>query len=71
MQYIGGAKPVVQEAPAPPNSIVFVQNLLRETTQMMLHVLFNQFPGLKEVRMVEAKPKISPQNPMVITDAKK
>ncbi|GAB4829918.1 hypothetical protein Ancab_019564 [Ancistrocladus abbreviatus] len=94
MQYISGAKPVVQEAPAPPNSILFIQNLPHETNQMMLQMLFNQFPGLKEVRMVEAKPgiafveygdemqstvamqrlqgfKISPQNPMVITYAKK
>lgn len=61
---------------------------------MMLQVLFCQYPGFKEVRMVEAKPgiafveyenemqshyamqglqgfKISPENPMLITYAKK
>lgn len=61
---------------------------------MMLEVLFKQYPGFREVRMIEAKPgiafvefeddiqssvamqalqgfKITPQNPMAITYAKK
>ncbi|GMH20444.1 hypothetical protein Nepgr_022285 [Nepenthes gracilis] len=94
MQYMGGARVAVQEAPAPPNNILFVQNLPHETTPMMLQMLFSQYQGFKEVRMVEAKPgisfveyademqstvamqglqgfKISSQNPMVITYAKK
>lgn len=60
----------------------------------MLEMLFQQYPGFKEVRMIEAKPgiafvefeddvqssmamqalqgfKITPQNPMAITFAKK
>lgn len=87
-------KPIVPEAPASPNSILFVQNLPHEANSMMLQMLFQQFPGFKEVRMIEAKPgiafveygdemqattalsalqnfKITPQNPMQITYAKK
>lgn len=82
-----------QEAVA-PNNILFIQNLPHETTSMMLQVLFEQYPGFREVRMIEAKPgiafvefeddvqssmamqalqgfKITPQNPMSITFAKK
>ncbi|GAV66964.1 RRM_1 domain-containing protein/RRM_5 domain-containing protein [Cephalotus follicularis] len=57
--YPGGAKSMIPEAPAPPNNILFVQNLPHETTPMMLQMLFCQFPGFKEVRMVEAKPGIA------------
>lgn len=57
--YPGGVRPVVPEAPAPPNNILFVQNLPHETTPMMLQMLFCQYPGFKEVRMVEAKPGIA------------
>uniref|UniRef100_A0A0D6R2Y2 RRM domain-containing protein n=1 Tax=Araucaria cunninghamii TaxID=56994 RepID=A0A0D6R2Y2_ARACU len=87
-------KPGSQEPPAPPNNILFIQNLPHETTTMMLQMLFQQYPGFKEVRMIEAKPgiafveytdemqssvamqalqgfKITPQNPMLITYAKK
>ncbi|KAK4775174.1 hypothetical protein SAY86_010109 [Trapa natans] len=90
--YPGGPK--LPEAPAPPNNILFVQNLPHETTPMMLQMLFLQYPGFKEVRMVETKPgiafveyademqstvamqalqgfKLTPQNPMLITYAKK
>ncbi|KAJ7551803.1 hypothetical protein O6H91_06G029200 [Diphasiastrum complanatum] len=52
-------RPVLPEAPAPPNSILFVQNLPHETNSMMLQMLFQQFPGFKEVRMIEAKPGIA------------
>ncbi|KAK4282514.1 hypothetical protein QN277_013879 [Acacia crassicarpa] len=94
ISYPGGAKSMAPEAPAPPNNILFVQNLPTETTPMMLQMLFLQYPGFKEVRMVETKPgiafveygdemqstvamqalqgfKITPQNPMLITYAKK
>ncbi|KAJ8749553.1 hypothetical protein K2173_026202 [Erythroxylum novogranatense] len=57
--YPGGAKSMVPEAPAPPNNILFIQNLPNETTPMMLQMLFQQYPGFKEVRMVEAKPGIA------------
>ncbi|KAL3644756.1 U1 small nuclear ribonucleoprotein A [Castilleja foliolosa] len=84
----------VPEGPAPPNNILFIQNLPHQTTSMMLQMLFSQCPGFKEVRMIEAKPgiafveyenemqstvamqglqgfKITDDNPMVITYAKK
>ena len=57
--YPGGVKSMVPEAPAPPNNILFVQNLPQETTPMMLQMLFCQYPGFKEVRMVETKPGIA------------
>ncbi|KAK4355957.1 hypothetical protein RND71_024928 [Anisodus tanguticus] len=86
-------KPSAQEV-SEPNNILFIQNLPHETTSMMLEVLFKQYPGFREVRMIEAKPgiafvefdddvqssvamqalqgfKITPQNPMAITYAKK
>ncbi|KAL3517427.1 hypothetical protein ACH5RR_020016 [Cinchona calisaya] len=47
------------EAPAPPNNILFIQNLPQQTTPMMLQMLFCQYAGFKEVRMVEAKPGIA------------
>ncbi|XP_073023513.1 U2 small nuclear ribonucleoprotein B'' 2-like isoform X2 [Primulina eburnea] len=87
-------KPVTQEAAMEPNHILFIQNLPYETNIMMLELLFKQYPGFREVRMVEAKPgiafvefdddsqssvamqdlqgfKITAQNPMAITFAKK
>ncbi|GMN37971.1 hypothetical protein TIFTF001_007249 [Ficus carica] len=57
--YAGGVKSVVPEAPAPPNNILFVQNLPHDATPMMLQMLFCQFAGFKEVRMVETKPGIA------------
>ncbi|KAL5974717.1 hypothetical protein ACLOJK_031387 [Asimina triloba] len=86
-------KPGADEAAA-PNNILFIQNLPHETQSRMLQMLFEQYPGFKEVRMIEAKPgiafvefgddvqasiamqalqgfKITPQNPMSITYAKK
>lgn len=36
----------------PPNQILFLTNLPDETNEMMLSMLFNQFPGFKEVRLV-------------------
>ncbi|KAL9260433.1 U1 small nuclear ribonucleoprotein A-like protein [Drosera capensis] len=59
MPYMVGAKPVVQEAPLTPNSILFVQNLPHETTPTILQMLFSHYEGFKEVRMVEAKPGIA------------
>lgn len=94
LPYPGGAKSMLQEQPALPNSILFVQNLPNEATAMMLQMLFCQYSGFKEVRMIDAKPgiafveygdemqasvamqalqgfKVAPQNPMVISYAKK
>ncbi|KAI8466657.1 MAG: hypothetical protein J3K34DRAFT_433025 [Monoraphidium minutum] len=56
------AAPGARAAPdgaAPPNKILFVQNLPEATTGQMLGMLFQQFPGFREVRMVEARPGIA------------
>lgn len=44
---------------APPNKILFVQNLPEATNDIMLSMLFQQFPGYREVRMVDARPGIA------------
>ncbi|KAL1827263.1 hypothetical protein DCAR_0206413 [Daucus carota subsp. sativus] len=87
-------KPGAQDTATAPNNILFIQNLPHETTDIMLEVLFKQYPGFREVRMIDAKPgiafiefedenqslvamealqgfKVTPQNPMAITYAKK
>lgn len=46
-------------APEQPNSILFLTNLPMETTEMMLSMLFNQFPGFKEVRLVPGRSDIA------------
>ena len=38
---------------APPNQILFLTNLPSETNEMMLSMLFNQFPGFKEVSIYQ------------------
>ncbi|XP_071996530.1 U2 small nuclear ribonucleoprotein B'' [Engystomops pustulosus] len=43
----------------PPNYILFLNNLPEETNEMMLSMLFNQFPGFKEVRLVPGRHDIS------------
>ncbi|ESQ36216.1 hypothetical protein EUTSA_v10009693mg, partial [Eutrema salsugineum] len=78
----------------PSNNILFIHNLPVEMTSMMLQLIFEQCPGFKEIRMIQAKPgiafvehendvqssmaiqalqglKITPQNPMVVSFAKK
>ena len=40
---------------APPNQILFLTNLPTETNEMMLSMLFNQFPGFKEVIIILLK----------------
>ena len=53
------ALPPTRETAAPPNKILFVQGLPEASNADMLTMLFQQFPGLKEVRMVEARPGIA------------
>jgi U2 small nuclear ribonucleoprotein B'' len=43
----------------PPNQILFLTNLPEETNEMMLSMLFNQFPGFKEVRLVPGRHDIA------------
>ncbi|XP_012259838.1 U1 small nuclear ribonucleoprotein A [Athalia rosae] len=49
-QHTGMVNTAVPEQP--PNQILFLTNLPDETSEMMLSMLFNQFPGFKEVRLV-------------------
>jgi len=44
---------------APPNKILFCTNLPLETNETMLQMLFNQFPGFKEVRLVPGRSDIA------------
>ncbi|GAB6033320.1 hypothetical protein CHUAL_013089 [Chamberlinius hualienensis] len=46
-------------AEQPPNQILFLTNLPEETNEMMLSMLFNQFPGFKEVRLVPGRHDIA------------
>ncbi|CAG2164125.1 unnamed protein product [Oppiella nova] len=46
-------------AEQPPNNILFLTNLPEETNEMMLQMLFNQFPGFKEVRLVPGRHDIA------------
>jgi len=60
------AAPVEKKAPPPstptvamPNQILFVENLPDQVNEMMLSMLFQQFPGFKEVRLVPGKSGIA------------
>ncbi|KAG9344288.1 hypothetical protein JZ751_010957 [Albula glossodonta] len=56
------ANPAKKAAPTPdnpPNYILFLNNLPEETNEMMLSMLFNQFPGFKEVRLVPGRHDIA------------
>eukprot|EP01137_Pigoraptor_chileana_P023824 Opistho-2@90778 len=50
--------PVVHEIIV-PNQILFLQQLPEETSETMLTVLFNQFKGFKEVRLVPGRHDIA------------
>jgi len=54
-----GAPAHLQPKQQPPNKILFVENLPEQTTDLMLSMLFQQFPGFKEVRMVSGKSGIA------------
>ncbi|XP_047073852.1 protein MEI2-like 3 [Lolium rigidum] len=43
----------------PPNNILFIQNSADQTSSMMVEVLFQQYPGFREVWMIEARPGIA------------
>jgi len=43
----------------PPNQILFLTNLPEETNEMMLSMLFTQFAGFKEVRLVPGRHDIA------------
>ncbi|XP_059477523.1 U1 small nuclear ribonucleoprotein A [Neocloeon triangulifer] len=56
MQLLHAAAAVAEQ---PPNQILFLTNLPDETNEMMLSMLFNQFPGFKEVRLVPGRHDIA------------
>nr|XP_061792226.1 U2 small nuclear ribonucleoprotein B''-like isoform X3 [Nerophis lumbriciformis] len=56
---MGTHAPTRQIPDNPPNYILFLSNLPEETNEMMLSMLFNQFPGFKEVRLVPGKHDIA------------
>jgi len=45
--------------PNMPNQILFIENLPEAVNEMMLSMLFQQFPGFKEVRLVPGKTGIA------------
>eukprot|EP01118_Nematostelium_gracile_P013539 TRINITY_DN5129_c0_g1_i3.p1 TRINITY_DN5129_c0_g1~~TRINITY_DN5129_c0_g1_i3.p1 ORF type:complete len:177 (-),score=61.02 TRINITY_DN5129_c0_g1_i3:175-705(-) len=49
----------LQPKQLPPNKILFVENLPDETTNLMVSMLFQQFPGFREVRLVTGKQGIA------------
>ncbi|RKP38209.1 hypothetical protein BJ085DRAFT_21104 [Dimargaris cristalligena] len=54
-QMPGGGMP----PPAPPNKILFLQNLTSEITETMLRELFEKYDGFMEVRLVPGKSDIA------------
>jgi len=55
----GGGLQTIAMHDAPPNQILFLTSLPEETNEMMLSMLFNQFPGFKEVRLVPGRHDIA------------
>lgn len=47
------------EMPAVPNKILFVENLPPQSNSLMLSMLFQQYQGYKEARLVPGKPGIA------------
>ncbi|EFA76350.1 U2 small nuclear ribonucleoprotein B [Heterostelium album PN500] len=45
----------LQPREAPPNKILFVENLPEQCEEMMLNMLFSQFPGFQGISMTTAK----------------
>ncbi|XP_035298764.1 U2 small nuclear ribonucleoprotein B''-like isoform X2 [Cricetulus griseus] len=55
----GNTAPNPQVPDYPPNYILFLNNLPEETNEMMLSMLFNQFPGFKEVCLIPGRHDIA------------
>eukprot|EP00299_Pterocystis_sp_00344_P009516 c4031_g1_i1.p1 GENE.c4031_g1_i1~~c4031_g1_i1.p1 ORF type:complete len:230 (-),score=42.65 c4031_g1_i1:16-705(-) len=52
-------RPQVSNAPALPTNVLFLENLPEQCTVQMLEMLFAQFVGYKESRLVPGKPGIA------------
>jgi RNA recognition motif-containing protein len=55
----GGAAGSSSKGSSIPNKILFISNLPPETTEVMLKMLFEQFPGLQEIRLVPSRTDIA------------
>lgn len=44
-----------EEEDLPPNNILYLSNIPKETTEKVLIMLFNQYPGMKEVRLIPGR----------------
>eukprot|EP00731_Ephydatia_muelleri_P024957 Em0017g40a len=58
-QQAKGPKPGAPTGREPPNKILFLTNLPEETNDQMLIMLFQQFPGFREVRLVPGRSDIA------------
>jgi len=52
-------RPVHLSGSHEPNAILFIQNLPDQSNTETLQVLFQQYPGFKDARLVEGKPGIA------------
>jgi len=50
---------ILPSEPQPPNNVLFVENLPESCNEMMIQILFQQFPGFREVRLVPNKQGIA------------
>lgn len=57
--YGNNAPPPVTTSKTPPNNILFIERLPPESNELMISVLFNQFVGYKEVRLVPGRADIA------------
>lgn len=55
----GGGIPHSALVEQPPNSILFLTNLPEETSDQLIQMLFVQYPGFKEVRLVPGRHDIA------------
>lgn len=55
----GGQKATVVQDVGEPHTVLFAEGLPEATTEAMLKVLFSQFPGYIESRLVPGKPGIA------------
>lgn len=55
----GSGKAAMEVVDQEPNNILFLTNLPEETNETMLTLLFNQFPGFEEVRLIPGRSDIA------------
>lgn len=55
----GATKAAIEVVDQEPNNILFLTSLPEETNEAMLTLLFNQFPGFKEVRLIPGRSDIA------------